>query len=221
MPELDASNPKHAELERRKHNLHRVYNPTNKDFKIVFNAAVAPETWIIRSHQEEVVPEYVCKKYLKNMSDNIIFTQSKERIDTENEKREKSGMHKMNLYEEQPMFESRTLKISEDQYVKMMAQLYRGLEKEYGLDTSPDVSPIMQGSSKPVFESAMKKIFDGNLPSEEEINEPKASPEPLKQTEEDEVVIDTGKNEKSTEASDLKSKIDAERAKVSKPKGDK
>lgn len=204
------NSPKHEELERKKRNLHKVYNPTNHDFKVVFNAAVSPETWIIRAHEEEIVPEYVCKKYLKEMSNQILQTQSKEKIDKENERRTNAGMQPMNLHSEQPMFESKTYKITEDQYVQMMAQLYRGLHKEYGLDVSPDQSPLIQGSSKPAFESALQKIFNGDLPVE---SEPKTAPKPVKPTKTEEVVIDT-----SNSTTDIKSKIDAEIQKISSSK---
>jgi len=208
-----SSNPKHAELERRKQNLHKVYNPTNQDHKIVFNAAVSPEVWTIKAMSEEIVPEFVCTKYLKEMSNLIIYSQSDEKIKSENDRRTSIGLQPMNLYDEQFRFESRSLKITEDQYVKMMAQLYRGLYKEYGVDATPEITPLVQGSSKPAFETALKRVFDGDLP---EINEPKTSLEPQEQTikpSKPSIIIP---DPISTPKSDLKSKIDAEIKNISK-----
>jgi len=205
------SNPKHAELERKKQNLHTVYNPTDTDYKIVLNAAVSPEVWTIKAHSEEIVPEYVVKKYLKEMSQLLIVSQSDDKVKRENERRANAGLQPMNLYDEQFRFESRSLKLTEDQTVKMMAQLYRGLYKEYGLDPTPEISPLMKQSNKPSFETAINKIFNGEY-EKEEISVPTNSPNPPQQTIKEETVELTVQPQKS----DMKSKMDEELRKVSK-----
>ena len=208
MPDL-SSNPQHAELERRKHNLHKVYNPTDTDFKIVFNKAVAPEVWTVKANSEEILPEFVCKKYLRDMSNLIIFSKSDEKVKAENERRVKGGLQPMNLYSEQLMFESRNLKITEDQYVQMMGQLYRGLYQEYGIDAEPDMPGAETTSSKPVIESAMERIFSGEETVSNTLPKP---PETTVPDKDDDINVPKNKPLKN----DLKSKIDAEIKKVSK-----
>ena len=206
------SNPKHAELERKSRNLHKVYNPTDTDYKVVLNAAVSPEVWTIKAHSEEIVPEYVVKKYLKEMSQLLIVTQSDDKIKQENTRRANAGLQPMNLYDEQFRFESRSLKLTEDQTVKMMAQLYRGLYKEYGLDATPEISPLMKPSSKPTFESAINKIFSGEYEKEEEISMPNTPPKPPETTIPEAPV----ELEVQPQKSSMKAKMDEEIRKVSK-----
>jgi len=215
MVDLD-SNPKHAEIERRKHNLHKIFNPTDTDHKVKFNMAVSPEIWTVKAHSEEIVPEYVCIKYLKEMSDLIIFTQSDEKTKKENDRRMSAGLQPMNLYDEQFRFESRSLKITEDQYVQMMAQLYRGLYKEYGIDATPETEPVLQGSSKPAFDTALSRVFGGELPVVKTKVEPKTSLDGVKTTikpnKPSAIIPDPVVNP----VIDLKAKINAEIKKVSK-----
>jgi hypothetical protein len=205
------SNPKHAELERRSHNLHKVFNPTDADFKIVFNAAVSPEVWTIEANSEKIVPEYVCIKYLKKMSEKMTFLQSENKTKAENERRTSAGLQPMNLYDEQFRFESKSLKITQEEYVKMMGLLYRGLYQEYGLDSTPDVNPLVNTSSKPAFDSALEQIFSQTP----ENNEPETSPEPPEQTIKSDAVVLPSEKENNKNA-ELKVKIDEEIKKVSK-----
>lgn len=213
MPDQE-SNPQHAELERRKHDLHKIYNPTSQNQKIVFNKAVVPETWTVKAHSEEIVPFYVCKKYLKTMATLINYTQSDTKTKKENERRTKAGLQPMNLYAERFRFESRSLKLTEDQYVKLMAQLYRGLYKEYGVDPEPETSPVEQ-SSKPAFESALDRVFAGE--KEEDVEAPK-TPEVAPKTAK--VVAKSKPAPKTTakanKSKELKKKIEIEMKKVSK-----
>ena len=200
------SSPQHAEAERKKNDLHKVYNPTSQGHKVRFNMAVAPQIWTIKAHSEEIVPLFVCIKYLREMSTKIIYTKSDSKTKKENLRRQKAGLQPMRLYDERFRYESLSLKITKDQYVKMMAQLYRGLYKEYGIEAEPEASPVAPGPSKPAFESALDEIFEGK--HEKEVVE---TPNPTSKA---------GKPKVEVEKSDMKAKIDAEMKKVSKKKED-
>jgi len=118
--------------------------------------------------------------------------------------------------DEQFRFESRSLKITEDQYVQMMAQLYRGLYKEYGIDATPETEPVLQGSSKPAFDTALSRVFGGELPVVKTKVEPKTSLDGVKTTikpnKPSAIIPDPVVNP----VIDLKAKINAEIKKVSK-----
>lgn len=123
-----------AELERKKRDLYRVYNPTNQDFPVVFNAAISPEVWTIEAKQEAIVPNYVRIKYLEEMTDKIIINKSDKLVLEENEKREARGFNKMDLHTEQFRLESKNLKILMSKRDQIMKALDRGLYKEYGVE---------------------------------------------------------------------------------------
>lgn len=123
-----------AELERKKRDLYRVYNPTNQDFQVIFNAAISPEVWTIEAKQEAIVPNYVRIKYLEEMTDKIIINKSDKLVLEENEKREARGFSKMDLHTEQFRLESKNLKILMGKRDQITKVLDRGLYKEYGVE---------------------------------------------------------------------------------------
>lgn len=169
MSDLKAQEIFQAERERRKNNLHKVYNPTDKDFKVVFNATVSPEVWTIKAHSEEIVPEFVARKYIKDMFNLITTSKVDELTRIENERREKAGIQKMNDYDERFRFESRNSKLTEEQTKTIMRQLYKGLYKEYGIDAEPVTEPLITPSSKPVFDKALEDVFKETPAIEEDI----------------------------------------------------
>jgi len=122
-----------AELERKKRDLYRVYNPTNQDQQVVLNAAVSPEIWTIKAKEEAIVPLYVAVKYFEEMSQKIITIKSDKAVIEENEKRTDKGFSKMDLHTEQPRFESRNLKNMMSKRDQIVAILNRGLYQEYGV----------------------------------------------------------------------------------------
>lgn len=122
-----------AEMERAKRDLYKVFNPTNQDFKVILNAAISPEVWVIKSHEESIVPNYVRIKYFEEMTSKIIYAKSDKQVIEENEKRMQKGFDKMNLHTEQMRYESRNLKNLLSKQQKIVAVLDRGLYKEYGL----------------------------------------------------------------------------------------
>jgi len=122
-----------AELERKKRDLYKIYNPTNQDFEVVLNAAISPEVWTVPAKSDLIVPWYVAEKYRDEMADKIIYNKSDKAIIEENEKREAKGFAKMDLHTEQPRFEGRNIKNMMSKRNQIAAILVKGLHKEYGI----------------------------------------------------------------------------------------
>jgi|SRR3990167_2929514 len=172
-----------AELERRKRDLYKVFNPTNQDHQVTLNAAISPEVWVIKSKEEAIVPNYVRVKYFVEMTDKIIYSKSDKAVIAENEKRMSKGFDKMNLHTEQMRFESRNLKNLMGKREKIVAVLDRGLYKEYGIGDT--VTPIDKRRKREDFDPG--DVFnDDNVASPTSHNAPqndsvetKATPIPL------------------------------------------
>ncbi len=134
-----------AELERKKRDLYKVFNPTDQDFKVILNKKINPEEWTIRSKKEAIVPWYVAFMYGNKMSDKIIYAKSDGAVIAENEKRLKKGFGAMDLHTEQFRFESKILKNMMGKKKELFKILIVGLHKEYGIGeegTEPDEKQI-------------------------------------------------------------------------------
>lgn len=125
----------HAEMERRSNDLVIIFNPTNEDKIVIWDKALAPKVWRIKSKQEEIVPRYIMRKYLKEMIDKLVYNAVDKDTRKENERRIKAGLQPMNSWHEQWAFETKKLASAEKTSEKVVAVLYRGLYREYGVDS--------------------------------------------------------------------------------------
>lgn len=128
-----------AELERKKRDLYKVFNPTSQDMKVVLNRKINPEEWTIRANKQEIVPWYVARMYAKKMSDKIIYAKSDGSVIKENQERMKKGFGSMDIHTEQFRFESKILKGMLAKRQDLFKILIVGLHKEYGIgDEGPE-----------------------------------------------------------------------------------
>ena len=178
-----------AELERKKRNLYKVFNPTDQDFKVVLNKKINPEEWTIRSKKEAIVPWYVAYKYANKMSDKIIYAKSDGAVILENEKRVKKGFGAMDLHTEQFRFESKILKNMMGKKKELFKILIVGLHKEYGvgekgeepdekqialnMQTDQSVDDVLMGKRKKTTTEIQKK----DIKKEEKLEKTKVKPE--------------------------------------------
>lgn len=160
-----------AELERKKRDLYRVFNPTNQDYQVVLNLKVMPEVWTIKTKSEEIVPAYAADKYFDEMADKIISNKSDKAVLEENEKREAKGFPKLNLHTEQPRFEGRIYKNLTAKKIKIIAILNRGLYQEYGVGEKK-VQEIDKKDQRDSFESGVSL-------AEEPTVSPPVAPKPM------------------------------------------
>ncbi len=124
----------HSEMERRSNDLVIVFNPTKKDKVILWDKAVAPKVWRVKSKEEEIVPRYIMIKYLKEMIVEMVYNKVDIETRKENERRIEAGLQPMNKWHEQWIFEIGKLADAEKTSEKVVGLLYRGLYREYGID---------------------------------------------------------------------------------------
>ena len=122
-----------AELERKKRDLWRVYNPTNQNMIVVLNKKISPEEWTIKAKTVEIVPWYVALMYRSKMKDRIAYAKSDKKVMEENERRLAQGFNPMNVHTEQFRYESRILKTMLGKVDALDKILIVGLYKEYGV----------------------------------------------------------------------------------------
>ena len=122
-----------AELERKKRDLWKCYNPTNQNMVVVLNKKISPEEWTIKAKTEEIVPWYVLEMYRDKMKERIVYAKSDKKVIEENERRLEKGFNPMNVHTEQFRYESRILKSMLGKIDELDKILIVGLYKEYGV----------------------------------------------------------------------------------------
>ncbi len=147
----------HYELERRANDLLRVYNPTNEDYIVVWDKKSGGKVFRVRAKQEEVLFRYIAEKYIREMFQKMINDEVDKAVIKANEDRVAKGMAEMTKYAEQYRFESPLLQPTSDKARKMIAILYVGVDREYGIDNEMGEEE-QTPQDKPVFESALEDI---------------------------------------------------------------
>lgn len=149
-----------AEIERRSQDLIRVYNPLEKDYIVKWDISspAGPKLFRVKAKKEEVLIRHIAKKYIKEMVQKIVTSNADESVKKENERRIKSGMAKMDSHTEQPAFETPLLKINDGRYKEIIALLYVGIEREYGIDVEAETIEEKSESGKTAFESALEEV---------------------------------------------------------------
>ena len=130
------------ELERSSQDQIKVYNTTEKEWV---------EYWTgygfrVPANGDAVMPRYVAKKYVKNMTDHLITKESEDKVEAENKRRTHSGQKLMDA-QERELFDLKTN--DEALRRKYIKQLWGGVDKEFGADTPateagkrPDPRPL-------------------------------------------------------------------------------
>ena len=125
----------HRELARQAQNIHRVRNPRDTDYQLMWDGYVER----IPAHGTADVQTYKVDKYLREMKGVLIRERLQKEIDNENKRRRDRGEKEMEKWtgEAQHVLESKimTEMNSPESTLKIYKELYVGLVKEYGVDT--------------------------------------------------------------------------------------
>lgn len=154
------------EMERRANDLLRVYNPTNEDYVVEWDRKNGTKLFRVSAKQEEVLPRYIAEKFIKEMYTHILTDGIEKRIIKTNQERIAKGMQAMNRWDEQLRFEVEQQMTVEKEAGKIVATLYVGLEREYGIDTAPQAQEQPK-DDKSAFERALQDVQaqkDSGLP---------------------------------------------------------
>ena len=143
-------------LERRANDLLRVYNPLDEDMVTEWDRKNGTKLFRVPAKQEEVLPRYIAEKYIREMYLKIMTDKVNKRVVRENEERIKKGMQAMTRWDEQLRFEVETKTSHESNANKIVATLYVGLEREYGIDTVKQ--EVAEKDEKPAFEKALSQV---------------------------------------------------------------
>lgn len=156
-----AEEAQRAELERKKRDLYKVFNPTNQDMKIVLNKKINPEEWTIRAKKEEIVPWYVADKFAKKMAAKIIYAKSDGAVIAENKKRIEKGFASMDLHTEQFRFESKIIKGMQVKKQNLYKILIIGLHKEYGIGEKGEEADAKQVALNMEVDQSVDDVLSG------------------------------------------------------------
>ena len=115
------------ELERRSNDRVQVFNPTDKDFTVVWNNF----NHRVPASENAILPRYVAEKYVKEIVNHLINQENEERVVKENKHRVSSGQKEMDP-QERLVFDLRTN--NPELRKKYVTVVYKGIVEEYGKD---------------------------------------------------------------------------------------
>ena len=150
-----------AEIERKSQDLIRVYNPLNEDYVITWDKSspAGAKLFRVKAKKEEVLIRWIAKKYIQEMAQKLITSNADEAVKKENERRIKAGIAKMDTHTEQVAFETPLLRIDDLRYKEILALLYVGIEREYGIDVEAEAEPETPlEPGKTAFDVALEEV---------------------------------------------------------------
>lgn len=126
----------HREMARKSQDIHRIKNPTDENFDLIWDSYVDT----IPANGTADLPFYKVNKYLEEMASLIFKQRQREHIEKENERRRGRGEKEMDKWsgEAQHIMEGKfTLEhgiANPEARMALYKELYVGLIKEYGID---------------------------------------------------------------------------------------
>jgi len=126
----------HREMSRRSQDLHRVNNPTDKDYNLSWDGYLHK----IPANSTADLQTYLVDKYLREMTDIILSERQENAVKEENERRRSRGEKEMEKYQggEQPILEGKFAiekgVANPEVRMQIYQKLYVGLVKEYGIE---------------------------------------------------------------------------------------
>jgi hypothetical protein len=150
------------EMNRRKMDTFKVYNPTDQDFPVIWDSS---EIHLVPAKSEKVVPRYIHDAYLKHMGDKLLLQKSKAEMD-------KLLKEKFIPHHEREMIEIRV--DNEPLRLEIYKRLSRGKVADYGVDTAYVGTLDKPVDNKPLEERLLAELEvteGGNSePSMEEVD---------------------------------------------------
>lgn len=150
----------HKEMERRKNDVLRVYNPTDQDYLVVYDRANGAKRFRVPAKGEASLVRYIAGRYIKQMFEKIVTEKQDAAVLKENERRAERGADAMNRHKEQLAFESNALnQIIKEDAQKLVATLYVGLESEFGIDDFvEEAEQLPEADNRPVFDRIFESV---------------------------------------------------------------
>ncbi|SRR5258706_3625912 len=120
----------HNEQERKSKDLVRVYNPTNKDFRVNWDGNI----FVIPAKSEKTLIYYVATKYVRDMKDQLINEQNEKELARLLAERVSKGQLELTPYERQTLIDKMPHTDNEKLVGEIYSTLWLGIEEEFGLD---------------------------------------------------------------------------------------
>jgi hypothetical protein len=144
------------ELYRRSNDQLRVHNPLDVPFQVTYDGFVH----VIPAKSDHILPRYIATVYFSRILDHLINSEEQHAVEVENQKRLKKGLKLMDPQEREAFDVSNKLTTNNpDKRRSYMAQVYKGIEQEFGLDQVPseaDGKPA--ASKKPLDEELLEEM---------------------------------------------------------------
>ena len=151
------------ELERKANDQIRVYNPTTEDFEVSW------DTFLFNVPGKDkdagygpgmsVLPRYIALNYIKHMTDKILTKRADDHIGEINKKRKDQGQPALNP-QEREIEETPYRTDNADSRKEIIVQLWKGVEREYGIETAPARKEVAR-DSRPIEEQVVEEIESG------------------------------------------------------------
>jgi hypothetical protein len=126
----------HRELQRKSQDVHRIFNPTDKDYNLSWDGYLHK----IPANSTADLQTYLVDKYLREMTDKILRERQENAVKEENERRRSRGEKEMEKYQggEQPILEGKFAiekgVANPEVRMQIYQELYMGIVKEYGIE---------------------------------------------------------------------------------------
>lgn len=153
------------ELERRSLDSIKIFNPLEEEYICYWDGYGNR----FPSHRESIYPRYIAEKAMKEIIDKILTDKAEHDIKEINRKRMDNGQQRLTPQERWEIESSIEYKISEKSLRRpLVKQIWKGIEKEYGMDMIPALAEKKNIDSRPVDEQLIDEIDHMSLLQDEE-----------------------------------------------------
>ena len=151
----------HRELYNRSRDIIAVGNPTEKDFRLVYDQRL----YIIPSKNRDIgfgngkaqLSQYLAKKYCKEMCDKLLTEKAKRLVEEENNKRAQRGASPLTHFpgdNSEETIESQVMVNSKEERLPVMRTLWLGLVQK-----SPDDLVLSEGNKRDTQKTVDDEVF--------------------------------------------------------------
>lgn len=162
----------HRELYRRSLDSIRVYNPTDKDFIVVWDKFkhIVPNKNkdMGYGNGQKVLPRYIAQKYAKDIKNQIINNMADEELNALKKKYEEQGVENPLLKANLSVEGKREYRTDNQELIsKIYKQVWLGVEEEYGLTAEEkETKSDGQIDSRPIEEQILDNMDKKYVPEE-------------------------------------------------------
>lgn len=152
------------ELERRASDLIKVYNPTDRDFVVRWDSI--PHRFPNKNRDIghgpgcNIVPRYLAEHAAKHLTNNILLRRADEAVESENQRRVKSGMAEMTKFQEQLAFEKKFATNNPKLRAEIYREIWKGIVSVHGGNFSEDA--VEDKSGPKTDEDIIRALEEGD-----------------------------------------------------------